>query len=299
MQNTPLVSIICLCYNHSEFVEESLNSVINQTYKNVELLIADDCSSDNSVEVIQNWLKKNPGITFVRNTKNLGNTKTFNSLFELAKGEYFIDLAADDILLEDCIEKQIRAFQNSKYDNLALVYGNALLIDKNSNPIDFYYPINEIGTTIRKPPSGDIYLSVIGQKEKICSVSSLVKSNIFEKLGKYDENLAYEDLDLWIKASRNYNFDFIDSVLIKKRELKESLYQSFFQKGKRSKRINHSTYIVLKKAFKLNTSKLENKALLKRIHNQIDINLKLKNYVLAIKLAYLKAKIHLKNITFL
>ncbi|WP_248574805.1 glycosyltransferase family A protein [Flavobacterium sp. H122] len=230
MQNNPLVSIMCLCYNHSEFVEESLNSVIKQTYKNIELLIADDCSSDNSVEVINDWLKKNPNITFVKNSVNSGNTKTFNSLYKLAKGEYFIDLAADDILLEDCVEKQVNAFQNSKYDDLAIVYGNAELIDKDNNHIKFYYPVDQSGKTTKKPPTGDIYLSIIGQKEKICSVSSLVKSSVFEKLGKYDESLGYEDLDLWIKASRNYNFDFIDSILVQKRELKNSLYQHFFLK---------------------------------------------------------------------
>ena len=64
MQNTPLVSVICLCYNHEKFVVESLNSVLNQSYSNIELLIADDCSTDNSVLVIEDWLKNHPNIIF-------------------------------------------------------------------------------------------------------------------------------------------------------------------------------------------------------------------------------------------
>ncbi|WP_278009104.1 glycosyltransferase family 2 protein [Flavobacterium gyeonganense] len=114
MQNLPLVSIICLCYNHEQFVVESLNSVLNQNYENIELIIADDCSTDNSKQVIQEWLKNHAGVTFVSNETNLGNTKTFNKVLQLAKGDYIIDLATDDILLTDCVEKQINTFLNSE-----------------------------------------------------------------------------------------------------------------------------------------------------------------------------------------
>jgi glycosyltransferase involved in cell wall biosynthesis len=64
MQNFPLVSVICLSYNHEAYVVESLNSVINQTYPNIELLIADDCSTDNSVGKIQDWLENHPEVHF-------------------------------------------------------------------------------------------------------------------------------------------------------------------------------------------------------------------------------------------
>jgi glycosyltransferase involved in cell wall biosynthesis len=64
MQNFPLVSVICLSYNHEAYVVEALNSVINQTYPNIELLIADDYSTDNSVGIIQDWLKNHPEVHF-------------------------------------------------------------------------------------------------------------------------------------------------------------------------------------------------------------------------------------------
>ena len=118
MQNFPLVSVICLSYNHEAYVVEALNSVINQTYPNVELLIADDCSKDNSVAVINDWLKEHSNVHFIANEINLGSNKTFNQLAKIAKGEYIIDLAADDVLFPNCIEKQIATFQNSKYKNL-------------------------------------------------------------------------------------------------------------------------------------------------------------------------------------
>ena len=177
MQNFPLVSVICLSYNHEVYVVEALNSVINQTYPNIELFIADDCSSDHSVGVIQDWLQHHPNVYFLANEKNLGNTKTFNQLAKKAKGEFIIDLAADDILLPNCIEKQVTIFQNSKYENLGIVYGNLIEIDENGNFIRNYY------TEEDHPESGNIYKMVIGRTTKICSVSSMVKKSVFEKLG--------------------------------------------------------------------------------------------------------------------
>lgn len=267
MQNSPLVSILCLSYNHAQFVEEALNSVLSQTYKNIELLIADDCSPDNSKSVIENWLKNHPEVIFMSNPTNIGNTKTFNKLLALAKGEYIIDLAADDVLLPDCVEKQLSAFENPTFENVGVVYGNAEIISETNAHLDYYYDINENGRIINPPPSGNIYLSVLGQYNKICSVSSMVKREVYDKLGGYDEHLAYEDLDLWIRASRIYNFEFIPDVLIQKRELATSLGSQFFVKNNdQTRKLNRSTYSIIQKALQQNTSKEENHALLKRIH---------------------------------
>ena len=97
MQDKSLVTIICLCYNQEEFVLESLESVISQDYNQIELIIVDDCSTDNSKIVIENWLLNFPQIQFIANNTNLGNTKSFNKALKLAKGKYIIDLAADDV----------------------------------------------------------------------------------------------------------------------------------------------------------------------------------------------------------
>ncbi|UOK41248.1 glycosyltransferase [Flavobacterium sp. N1946] len=259
-----------MSYNHAQFVEESLNSVLSQTYENIELLIADDCSTDNSKAVIEQWLKKHLDITFISNPTNIGNTKTFNKLLALSKGDYIIDLAADDVLLPDCVEKQLFAFQNSKFKNTGIVYGNAEMISENNEHLGYYFETDEKLKTIIKPASGDIYMAILSQSSKICSVSSLVKREVIENLGGYDENLAYEDLDLWIRASRLYNFEFIDEILIQKREVPSSLGNQFFKKSsKRTRKINYSSYLVIKKAIQLNKTKEENKALLKRMHYEM------------------------------
>ncbi len=294
MQNHPLVSVICLCYNHEEFVVESLNSVLNQTYKNIELIIIDDNSNDNSKETIEIWLKKYPNVVFISNETNLGNTKTFNKALQLAKGDYIIDLAADDVLLPICVEKQLNTFLNSKLKNLGIVYGNAELISDNNTHVRYYYDVNTEKKAIQKPSSGDIYLAMLNQSSMICSVSSMIKREVLNQLNGYDENLAYEDLDLWIRTSRSFNFDFIDSILIQKREIQGSLGSQFYTKlNSKTRKLNYSSYLVIKKAIALNKTRAENKALLKRLHYEmtkayqsLDIWLFIKYIPLELKLRF-------------
>ena len=291
MQNFPLVSVICLSYNHEAYVVEALNSVINQTYPNIELLIADDFSTDHSVGKIQDWLKNHPNVFFLANEKNLGNTKTFNQLAKKAKGEFIIDLAADDILLPNCIEKQVNAFQNSNYRSLGIVYGNLIEIDEKGNFISNYY------TEEDHPESGNIYKMVIGRTTKICSVSSMIKKSVLEKLGYYDENLAYEDLDLWIRTSREYEFEYIPEILAKKRVLSHSLSSHFLiENNSRAKKLNASTLQILIKAFQLNRTKDEHKALIGRIRFEMYKFIKAKNFNLLLQLFLLEIKVRLKSI---
>jgi len=294
MQNLPLVSIICLCYNHENFVVESLNSVLIQSYGNIELIIIDDFSNDSSRKTIKNWLENHPDIKFIANESNLGNTKTFNKALQFTKGDYIIDLAADDILLPNCVETQVNTFLNSKQKKLAIVYGNTEVISENKDHIRYYYEVGVEEKALTKPASGDIYLSMLNQSSMICSVSSMIKRDVLEELKGYDENLAYEDLDLWIRISRNYNFEFIDAVLVQKREVENSLGNQFYKKfNRRTKKINHSSFLVIKKAIALNKTKIENKALLKRLHYEMtkayktfDIWLFIKYIPLEIKLRF-------------
>jgi glycosyltransferase involved in cell wall biosynthesis len=289
MQNLPLVSVICISYNHAPYIEEALNSVIQQSYPNIELLITDDCSTDNSKEVIENWLQSHPTIPFFPNTTNLGNTITFNNVLKHAKGEYIIDLAADDILLKNCITIQINTFLNSKYKKLGIVYANIELVDEKGNYLYDYYTEND------NPPSGDIYYSVVGQLTKICSVASIVKRDVFETVGTYDESLAYEDLDLWIRASRVFDFEYISTILAQKRELPNSLSAQFYKKNNaKTRKLNKSSLKILRKAFLLNKNKKEYQSLLKQIHYEMHKNLVSRNYSIFLKLVLLEIKIRMK-----
>ena len=295
MQDKSLVTIICLCYNQEKYIVESLFSVINQDYPFVEVIIVDDFSTDNSKETIEKWVLDYPEIQFIANETNLGSTKSFNKALKLAKGEYIIDLACDDILLPNCVSLQLKAFQESSFKNLGVVYGNAELINEKGNSYFYYFPVDFDKKTIEKRETGDIYLSVISGGNSICSVSSMVKKSVFDALNGYDENLAYEDLDLWIRASRIYDFDYIDEILIKKRITTTSFGTHFFIKNDaRSKKINYSTYLIIQKAIALNRSKIEHKAILKRMHFEMILAFKTANYKLLLKYILLEIKQRLR-----
>ena len=138
---------------------------------------------------------------------------------------------------------------------------------------------------------------VIGRTTKICSVSSMMKKSVLEKLDFYDEDLAYEDLDLWIRISRDFEFEYIPEVLTKKRVISNSLSSHFlFKNNSRTKKLNASTLKILIKAHQLNKSKEEHKALLGRIRFEMYKFIKAKNFDLLFKLLALEIKVRLKSI---
>ena len=295
MHNNPLVTVICLCYNHAKFVVEALESVLNQTYSNVELIIADDFSSDDSVKVIQNWLTKHPDITFLVNESNLGNTKTFNKCLKLAKGEYIIDLAADDILKPNCIDLQLKGFEETAYKNVAIIYGNAELISEKGDYIKDYFETNSDRKRIKNQPTGNIYIGLLNGTNNVCSISSMMKKSVLDTLGGFDENLAYEDYDLWLRTARNYDLDYIDEILVKKRVLDDSMYTLLYKKNNaRSRRFNYSTYLILQKVFASNRNKAENVAMLKRIHFEMTVAFKTRDFKLLIRYILLELKVRKK-----
>lgn len=292
MQKSALATVICSCYNHAEFVIESIQSVLNQSHKNIQLIVVDDCSMDDSVSVIENFIADFPEIIFIKNKTNLGITKSVTNAMLYVKGEYFVDLAADDVLLPNCIEIQLNAFKNSTYKNLAIVYGNAELITEEGNHSSYYFDVDANLKTKTKRPSGDIYHKVIGFETTICSVSSMCKKDIFDRLNGYDTTLSYEDLDFWIRASRDYNIEFIDAILMQKRIVANSLQTTLYTKKNTN---SHSTFITLRKAYKLNKNKNEHLILIKRVNFEILNSFRTRNYVLMLKNIYLRFQIGLKT----
>ena len=203
-----------MCYNQADFVYEALESVKLQDYKNTELIIVDDCSTDSSVQVIKNW-NKNFNCTFIENKSNLGNTKSFNKAYKKSTGDFIIDLAADDVLEPNFISEHLKTFENSKYSNLGVVYSNVETIKADGSHIKFHYQIDRTGNAVKKPPTGNIYRDLLF-KYFINSPSMMAKRTVYDFLNGYDERLAYEDLDFWIRSSRVFDYDYTDAVLIKR-----------------------------------------------------------------------------------
>ncbi len=293
MSESVLVTVVCTCFNHEKFVIESIQSVLNQNYYNIQLIVVDDFSSDNSVFVIEEFIKNHSEIIFIKNKTNLGITKSFNYAMTLAKGSYFVDLAADDVLSTSCIEIQLKTFRNSNHKNLAIVFGNAEIVSENGSHLNYYFNADKNSKRISKQKSGDLYSELISLKTVICSVSALYKKSVFDSVGGYDETLVYEDFDYWIRVSRSYDIEYIDEILIQKRMLSTSLHSNFV---KNHSKIGKSTFRILKNAYYLNTYKKEHAILIGRVFLEIKSAIKTVNFVLLCKNCWLWLCLRVKSI---
>ena len=142
----PLVSIAMTSYNGSKFIEKQLNSLCNQTYKNFEVVICDDCSTDETVQIISKF-KEKLKINLIENQKNLGMVKNFEKSISLCKGEFIALCDWDDIWLPQKIEILV-----SKIENYSLVFSDAALIDSNDNVIqNSFRKYSKIKTISGKP----------------------------------------------------------------------------------------------------------------------------------------------------
>ena len=126
-----LVSIIIPGYNNQTFIEDAIASAIDQTYSNVEIIVIDDGSTDSSLEIIKSFGDK----VYWETGKNRGAPLARNRGIELAKGEYIKFLDADDVLLPDCLEKQVSQAIQLPSTRKAIVYGDAIWVDQHNQPI--------------------------------------------------------------------------------------------------------------------------------------------------------------------
>ncbi len=267
-ENLPLVTVICNCYNHELYVWEALESVVKQSYTNIELIVINNGSTDESCDVIQNFVLQYPETKFINLSKPISHNKAFNLAFKKSNGYFLIDLSADDKLLPDCIEKQVNFFVNQD-ENVGLIFGNAKNIDPRGNFINHYFAVNEMGKVLDQNLFTTSYESLLRGGLCMCSVSAMMRRKHFELLNGYNENLVFEDLDYWLRLSFDYEIAFLDRFLVEKRNLDSSFGNQFHQKNNFARPINHSLMVIYKEALKRNNSK-ENKALLKRIHYSIE-----------------------------
>ena len=274
MNTEAKVTVICICYNHAPYVMESMQSVLDQTYKNYELLVVDDGSTDNSVPVIEAFQKKHPQIKFIKQQKNLGICKAFNSAFRISTGDFLIDLAADDILLPQRLESGVKTFEALSKD-VGVIFGDAEWIDEGGQHLSFHsqkYPHQTI-------PQGDVYKDLI-ERYFICSPTMMFRREVLDALGGYDENLTYEDFDFWIRSSRIFQYHYVSEILVKKRKLKNSLSEKQF---KILNRHNYSTYRVCLKIASLNKTKDERDALERRLQYEMRQCIRALDFSLAYK----------------
>jgi glycosyltransferase involved in cell wall biosynthesis len=265
MKDDIKISIVAVCYNHSKFAVETLESIVNQTYKSIQFIIIDDCSTDNSVEVINNWIKENNiPCVFIKNNPNLGLCKTLNKALTQVEGELVQLIACDDVLALDKIEKNVEVFNN--HPGIALVHSNAHNIDENGNPLfTHYYDFEKIGF------SGPCnYLSQLLKDNLVNAPTILYKTEAIRKVGGFDESLFYEDWDMLIRLSEHYDFCAMNESLVKKRILATSISNDDNNKIKMYNSSLSILFTLLKKHRKYSITII--KTIIKQIDRLIDLN---------------------------
>lgn len=211
MKDNPLVSVRVVSYNAADTIIETLESVKSQTYHNIELIVSDDCSKDNTVEIASSWIEQNKS-RFVRTElitvpKNTGVCANLNRTLKACRGKWIKGIAADDILLPNCIA-DVMTFINDTPDaqfivTLQRVY-NETFEEKNYVKTTGYIS----RTLLDKDALGQ--LKQIAFCHNIGAPSTMCSRFLLEKLGGYDERYGFEDYPLYITMlEHGYRIYFI------------------------------------------------------------------------------------------
>jgi glycosyltransferase involved in cell wall biosynthesis len=278
----PLVSVICLCYNHGKYVVEAMESVLNQTYQNVELIVVDDASQDESASVIKNFLKDKPEIQFIQMKENVGNCKAFNEGWQASSGKYIIDFAADDLMLSERITVGVESF-TTYGDCYGVHFTDTLIIDAYGKKIREHNTSDFFGGRV---PEGYLFRDLLG-RYFINPVTMMYSRALLDYLGGYDESLAYEDFDLWVRSSKKFKYCYSNEVLMAKRMLEKSHSKQQYKPGSK---ILASTYKVCLKAYTLCEDKDDYQALIIRLKYEIKMAIISLNWTVAFKMDTLRRK---------
>ena len=211
------VSVIMPCFNHGSFIKKSAKSILNQTYTNLELIIIDDASADNSLSVIQELAKFDNRIKLIVHGINQGASRSRNDGLRVATGEYVAFCDADDLWKINKLEYQVGLLSKNKefditYCDSEIINGNGLETGKLFSDL---FPIPAV-------PSGDLF-------ESLCTTNFiniqtvLARKSVFNSEFKFDETIRWvEDWWLWIRLSRKHQFLYTPSILAQYRVHQDS-----------------------------------------------------------------------------
>ena len=217
--NQPLVSVIVPCYNHEKYVEQTIESIVNQTYKNIELIVIDDGSKDSSPEILEK-LSKKYNFYFERQ-ENMGLPATLNKMIKMAQGEYISLIASDDVKTLDKIEILVNEFIQLS-DEYAVVFGEAKIIDDNGIEKCVNYDNEVVCEFIKqqllKRPEIDFKKNFGSYNTLLIdnylpAMTTLIRKKVIIEAGYYDEDISIEDWSMWLKIARKYKFKYVDSIV--------------------------------------------------------------------------------------
>lgn len=211
--NDPLISICVPAYNGEYTVLKAVNSILSQTYKNIEVIVVDDCSPDNTYEILKSI--KDQRLKLYKNDSNLGMVGNWNKCVSYATGQYVHMLHSDDILYQTCIEEKVNFLKKHLNDNVVIIFNSTQIINESDDIL-----------MVRRYKNNDLVVN-----GKLFALESLRKRNIygepsnvlfdkkiFDQVGGFYNKLRYvTDWDLWIRMSLFGNIGYIDKILVKYR----------------------------------------------------------------------------------
>lgn len=222
-----IISVIVITYNSADFILETLESIKNQTYKNIELIITDDKSKDNTVQICNNWIKENKGrfINFriIVTANNSGIPANCNRGIQASKGEWIKLIAGDDVLLPDAIEKYIAfAEQNEECE---IIHAKVIRMVHNGNILE-YTNAEKSPKTLHQRMSPKKQFKLLRFSSMVKAPSVFIKKILLENLGYFDETIRLcEDWPFWLKLTLyGKRFYFLNEETVFYRIHEKSVY---------------------------------------------------------------------------
>jgi len=296
MDNTDLVTVICIAYNHEQWIEETLESVRSQDYYAKELIIVDNGSTDNTTEKIKNWINESSGqlsVKVIFNAEMQPYCKLFNEILATVNSKYLVDLSGDDVLYPDHLSASISELGIVPF--AGFVFSDAYILDQ-MGEVRTFYRRNTSGELDEHIELSNIYETLI-HRNFICSPTIVFNTAILKKEGGYDESLYYEDFDIQIRLARNHPVVFSDHIGVLKRKHGKSMSSNQYQ-SYQSKMLP-STVKVCSKIYGMNIYPEENQALKKRILYELKHSLWSANFEPAQELVALGENLRIKSPMFL
>lgn len=217
------VTLIVVAYNHERFLPDLLSSIDEQIEPPAMVLLCDDRSSDGSASIMRNWAATTLVPSRVLpNTRNLGLNATLNHALSLVSTPLFAYISADDVMRPERLAAQVAQLSTT---NSTFVYSDATVINAEGQPRVKYFISQFLGGNT---PPIDTFESLLRIGNWIPAASVLLKTDAVRSVGGYDEDLFFEDYDLWLRLARNGTFTHVVEPLVSFRMVETSLGSTRF-----------------------------------------------------------------------